>query len=181
MTLHQLRVFLAVAKHSSITRASEELNISQPSVYQQIKSLQTNFPRSLYRKVGRVIEITSVGRAFYAKANEIVQKAEEMERKFGQPPAASSARQLRVGGSHVLSASILAPMVATFKARYPDVQIEFRTKSGPFIERLVLAEKIDLGLVVNAGSSSLLVVEPFRYEEMVVIVSKQHALSKNGS
>jgi DNA-binding transcriptional LysR family regulator len=178
MTLHQLKVFLAVAKHSSITRAARELNISEPSVHQQVKSLQMNFSRSLYQKVGRVIEITSDGRSFSAKASEILRKAAELEKEFGQPPAASSPRYLTVGGSHVLSASILAPTVATFKARSPDVQIVFRTKSSQFIERLVLTEKVDLGLVTNVSSSPLLIVKPFRYEEMVVIVSKQHALSK---
>ena len=68
--------------------------------------------------------------------------------------------------------------MATFKTRNPDVEIEFRTKSGPFIGRLVLSEKIDVGLVVNVSSPSLLIVEPFGYQEMVVIVSKQYALSK---
>jgi DNA-binding transcriptional LysR family regulator len=178
MTLHQLKVFLAVAKHSSITKASQELHISEPSVHQQVKSLQMNFSRSLYQKIGRVIEITSDGRSFSAKASEILRKAAELEKEFGQCPAASSPRHLTVGGSHVLSASILAPIVATFKTRSPDVQIEFRTKSSQFIERLVLTEKVDLGLVSNVSSSPLLIVEPFRYEEMVVIVSKQHALSK---
>ena len=178
MTLHQLRVFLAVARNSSITKASQELHISEPSVHQQVKSLQMNFSRRLYEKVGRVIEITSEGRAFCAKANEIVRKAEELERQFGQTRAADSPEHLAVGGSHVLSASVLAPIVAKFKTRYPDVEIEFRTKSGPFIERLVLSEKIDVGLVVNVSSPSLLIVEPFRYQEMVVIVPKQNALSK---
>ena len=140
--------------------------------------MQMNFSRRLYEKIGRVIEITSEGRAFCAKANEIVRKAEELERQFGQTRAADSPEHLAVGGSHVLSASILAPIVATFKSRHSDVQVEFRTKSSQFVERLVLADKVDLGLVTNATPSSLLIVEPFRYEEMVVIVSKKHALSR---
>jgi DNA-binding transcriptional LysR family regulator len=178
MTLNQLKVFLAVARHSSITKASQELHISEPSVHQQVKSLQMNFSRSLYHKVGRVIEITSDGRAFSAKATEILRKAEELERQFGQTLAANCPGHLAVGGTHFLSASILAPIVTTFKTRYANVEIELRTKSGPFIERLVLSEKVDVGMVVSVSSPSLLTVEPFRYEKMVIIVSKQHALSK---
>ena len=178
MTLHQLKIFLAVARHSSITKASHELHISEPSIHQQVKSLQMNFSRTLYQKVGRAIEITSDGRAFSAKASEILRKAEELEKQFGQSRVVTSPRHLTVGGSHVLSASMLAPIVATFKTRYPDVQLEFRTKSSQFVERLVLADKVDLGLVTDVSSSPLVIVEPFRYEEMSVIVSKQHALSK---
>ena len=102
----------------------------------------------------------------------------ELEKEFGQPLVERQPIYLAVGGSHVLSASILTPIVATFKTRYPNVQIEFRTKSSQFVERLVLAEKVDLGLVTNVSSSPQLIVEPFRYEEMVAIVSKQHALFK---
>ncbi len=178
MTLHQLKIFVTVARHASITKASQELRISEPSVHQQVKSLQMNFSRSLYRKVGRVIEITSAGRAFSVKASEIVQKAEELEREFGRTPAATRPGHLSVGGSHVLSASILAHIVATFQSRHPDVHVEFKTKSSRVLERLVLADKVDLGLITNATPSSLLIVEPYRYEEMVVIVSKQHALSR---
>jgi LysR family transcriptional regulator, low CO2-responsive transcriptional regulator len=178
MTLHQLRVFLAVARHSSITKASHELHISEPSVHQQVKSLQMNFSRSLYHKVGRGIEITSDGRAFSTKASEILRKADELERHFGQTLTARRPRNLAVGGSHVLSASILAPIVATFESRHSDVQVEFKTKSSQFVERLVWADKIDLGLVTNATPSSLLIMEPFRYEEMVAIISRRHALSR---
>jgi DNA-binding transcriptional LysR family regulator len=128
--------------------------------------------------VGRRIEITSEGRAFSAKATEILRKAEELERQFGQALAANCREHLAVGGTHFLSASILAPILTTFKTRYVNVEIELITKSGPFIERLVLGGKVDVGMVVSVGSPSLLIVEPFRYEEMVVIVSKQHALSK---
>jgi DNA-binding transcriptional LysR family regulator len=175
MTLHQLKVFLAVANHSSITKASQELHISEPSVYQQVKSLQNNFGRSFYRRVGRGIELTTEGRAFFAQASEVLRKADELERQFTSGSVLTEKECIVVGGSHVLSASILAPIVATFESRRSDVQVEFRTKSSQFIERLVLAGKIDLGLITNATPSSLLIVEPFRYEEMVVIVSKQHA------
>jgi len=137
-----------------------------------------NFSRRLYQKVGRLIEITSEGRVFSAKATEILRKSEELERQFSDTPAANCPGYLAVGGTHFLSASVLAPIVKTFKTRNANVEIELRTKGGPFIERLVLGGKIDIGMVVSVSSPSLLTVEPFRHEEMVAIVSKQHALAK---
>jgi DNA-binding transcriptional LysR family regulator len=178
MTLHQLKIFLAVAKYSSITKASRELHISEPSVYQQVKSLQMTLSPNLYKKIGRGIEITSEGRDFSAGAAEILRKAEELAGRFPLPRAADRKEYLVVGGSHVLSATILAPLLATFKSSHPDVQVDFRTKSSPNLERLVINEKVNLGLVTNATSSSQLIVEPFRREEMVVIISNRHSLAR---
>src|SRR6476660_3062275 len=49
------------------TKASQELHVSEPSVYQQVKSLQMSFARNLYKKTGRGIELTPEGRAFSAE------------------------------------------------------------------------------------------------------------------
>jgi DNA-binding transcriptional LysR family regulator len=181
MTLHQLKVFLAVANHSSITKASQELHISEPSVYQQVKLLQNNFGRCFYRRVGRGIELTTEGRAFFTQASEVLRKADELERQFTTGSVLTEKECIVVGGSHVLSASILVNLLVTFKSRRPDVQVHFRTKSSPFIERLVANDKVDLGLITNATSNSQLIVEPFRQEEMVVIVSRQHPLARQHS
>jgi DNA-binding transcriptional LysR family regulator len=181
MTLHQLKVFLAVANHSSITKASQELHISEPSVYQQVKLLQNNFGRSFYRRVGRGIELTTEGRAFFTQASEVLRKADELERQFTTGSVLTEKECIVVGGSHVLSASILVNLLVTFKSRRPDVQVHFRTKSSPFIERLVANDKVDLGLITNATSNSQLIVEPFRQEAMVVIVSRQHPLARQRS
>ena len=177
MTLHQLKIFLAVAKYSSITRASHELHISGPSVYQQLKSLQMNLSPRLYKKIGRGIEITSEGRDFSAGAAEILRKTEELNRQFRMPRPSDSRENIVVGGSHVLSATTLAPVLVAFKSNHPDVQVNFRTKSSPILERLVMNEKVDLGLVTNATFSPQMIVEPFRHEEMVVVISKRHPLA----
>jgi DNA-binding transcriptional LysR family regulator len=181
MTLHQLKVFLAVAKHSSITKASQELHISEPSVYQQVKLLQNNFGRSFYTRVGRGIELTTEGRAFFTKATEVLRKADELERQFTEGSLLTETESIVIGGSQVLSASVLANLLVAFKSRRPDVQLHFRTESSPIIERLVISNKVDFGLITNATSTSQLIIEPFRQEEMVVIISRQHPLARQHS
>jgi DNA-binding transcriptional LysR family regulator len=159
------------------TKASQELHVSEPSVYQQVKSLQMSFARNLYKKTGRGIELTPEGRAFSAEAAEILRKAEELDKRFSIQPASSFTEHIVVGGSHVLSASILSSVLTTFKSTRPNLQLDFRTKSSPFIERLVVNNQVYLGLITNATSSSQLIVEPFRQEEMVVIISRRHPLA----
>jgi DNA-binding transcriptional LysR family regulator len=178
MTVHQLKIFLAVSKHSSITLASQELRISEPSVYQQVKSLQASFGRQLYRRVGRGIKLTSDGKALCTEAVEIVERLEAMEKKFGGMPAHGAAASLVIGGSHVFSNSLLTTLVATYKQGRPDVHIGLRTKSSGVIEQLVLNAEVDIGLITNPSYSADLILEPFRQETMVVVVAPDHPLAR---
>jgi len=73
MTLHQLSIWIVVAKHQSVTKTADELHIRQPSVSQQIKSLENEFGIKLYKvnmvNKGKGIELNQAGRLLlkYAK------------------------------------------------------------------------------------------------------------------
>ncbi len=71
-TLHQLQVFLKITQTKSITRAAEELHLTQPAVSIQLKNLQDQFEIPLTEVVGRQIYITEFGREIAAAAENIV-------------------------------------------------------------------------------------------------------------
>ncbi|MEM9822431.1 MAG: LysR family transcriptional regulator [Bacteroidota bacterium] len=80
-TLHQLRVFLKVVENQSITRAAEELFLSQPAVSIQLKKFQDQFPISLTEVVGRQIYITAFGKEIAVAAKNILQEVEAINYK----------------------------------------------------------------------------------------------------
>lgn len=71
-TLHQLHVFLKVSQTKSITRAAEELHLTQPAVSIQIKNFQDQFPIPLTEVIGRKIYITDFGREIASAAENIL-------------------------------------------------------------------------------------------------------------
>ncbi|MEO7119555.1 MAG: LysR family transcriptional regulator [Ginsengibacter sp.] len=71
-TLHQLKVFMIVVENESITKASEELNMTQPAVSIQLKNLQAQFDIALTEVVGRKLYITEFGRKLYTIAEKIL-------------------------------------------------------------------------------------------------------------
>ena len=75
MTLHQLEIFLAVAKHLNVTRAADDMHINQPSVSQQLKLLEENCGVKLYKMMGRKIELTEKGRLFLNEATAILNRS----------------------------------------------------------------------------------------------------------
>lgn len=80
-TLHQLRVFLKIAQHQSITKTSEELHLSQPAISIQLKNFQDQFSIPLTEQVGRRIYITDFGKEIAQTAERILNEVEAINYK----------------------------------------------------------------------------------------------------
>lgn len=80
-TFHQLRVFMAVVEKQSVTRAAEELHMTQPAVSIQLKKLQDQFDIPLTEVVGRKLFITDFGRELYQIAENILQEVANINYK----------------------------------------------------------------------------------------------------
>ncbi len=83
-TLNQLQVFLTVARTQSVTKAAEELSLTQPAVSIQLRNFQDQFDLPLTEVVGRKIYITDFGREIAALADEIIGKVESINHKTSQ-------------------------------------------------------------------------------------------------
>ena len=82
MTLHQLRIWIVVAKRQSMTKAADELHIRQPSVTQQIKALEREYGINLYTVNGRGIEPTPAGRILLKYAKKTLLLVDNMEKEI---------------------------------------------------------------------------------------------------
>ncbi len=82
MTLHQLKIWITVAKHRSMTRAADELRIRQPSVTQQIKLLEREYRLNLYTVNGRGIELTPAGRILLKYAKKTLLLVDNLEKEI---------------------------------------------------------------------------------------------------
>jgi len=86
MTLHQLSIWIAVAKHQSVTKTADELHIRQPTVSQQIRSLENEFGIKLYKvnmvNKGKGIELTQAGKLLLKYAKLILLQVKILEDKL---------------------------------------------------------------------------------------------------
>ena len=176
MTLHQLQIFVSVARHLNFTKASQELRIAQPAVYLQIKALEESCGVKLYRKLGRRILLTAEGERFRDELGQILPRLRSLEN--GSVRTQGENGLLAIGGSHLLSATILSPALTRFRQTHPNVRVILRTKTSRTIERLVSESEIELGLITQPQPESGLVLEPFRREKMVTVVSSTHPLAR---
>jgi LysR family transcriptional regulator, transcriptional activator of nhaA len=92
LNYHHLRYFWAVAKEGSISRAAAKLNVSQPSISEQIRELEVSFDEKLFRREGRGLALTDAGKIAFSYAEQIFALGRELSNAVRLGPEAMSLR-----------------------------------------------------------------------------------------
>jgi DNA-binding transcriptional LysR family regulator len=175
MNLHHLRIFLAVAEHEHITRASEELVLSQPAVTKSIQSLEHELGVELIERQGRRITLTYAGRVLRGHARRIF----TLEREAEEAVAALrdvEAGEITLGASATTGVYLLPHVVARFRARYPQVALHISILNSHEVIEETLNWRLDFGVVEGYASAlpSDLKVEVLATDELVLVVGPGH-------
>ena len=178
MTLHQFTIFTVIAKHKNLTRASEELHITQPCVSQQMRLLQEEYGAQLYKRTAKGIELTDAGERFLIAIRSILHQVKCLKTSSTQPTPANEPERLVVGGTHSTSTYLVPSFLSRFKRANPRIEIDLRTNHGNEIERLVLKHNVEIGVTTEAPKSLRIVAEPFRRVRLIPVVSRHHHLAK---
>src|SRR5947209_16487462 len=122
MNLQYLRVFLTVAEHEHITRASEELILSQPAVTKTIQHLEQEVGLELIERHGRRIALTHAGHVLHNYARRIFAMEREMEDALAALRDVD-AGEVTLAASMTIGVYLLPSIVARFRTRYPHVDL----------------------------------------------------------
>jgi DNA-binding transcriptional LysR family regulator len=170
MTLHQLKIFDAVAEHLNITKASREVRISQPSVSKQQDTKNENGSK-FYVKNGREIRLTEEGRLFQVAVKPIVEQTEKLKRTFVNRVAEARAEGLIVSSTPSPAGFFLPAVLKSFVQRHPTVHPTLRTGYPQAIEEMVLNGDVEIALTTTLPDHSEIVAEPIHAEDIVAVVS----------
>jgi len=136
LTLQQLRLFEAVARLGSYTRAAEELFLTQPAVSIQIKRLETQAGLPLFEKIGKKIFPTTAGKAMFSASQDILSRVEVLKNTLEElKGTVKGTLQLSV----VTTAKYFLPdLLGAFLQQYPDVEPKLKfTNRARVIDRLM--------------------------------------------
>ena len=122
--LNWLRSFESAARHLSITRAAEELNVTQAAVSQQVRSLEDNLALKLFRRAGRRLFLTESGQALAPKLRDAFDLMAEGVRDC-HARSAEGTLTLRVSSS--FAPQWLMPRLGRFYSRHPDIDVRLTT------------------------------------------------------
>ncbi len=147
VNLDLYRVFYTVAKSGSLTRAAEELYISQPAVSRSIKQLETQLGVSLFTRTHRGMTLSAQGgKVIFAEVERALNLLNEAENRIEEMKT-SATGTVRIGASDTIFEYFLADKIVDFHERFPSVKIELIADFTPdTIEKLKM-DKIDVAFV----------------------------------
>ena len=175
VTLRQMRVFAAVARQLSFTRAARELHLTQPAVSQQVKLLEQEIGLPLFEQIGRKVQLTPAGAELLRYANQAI----ELLREAGESLAAMRGLKrgvLKLGA--VSTAKYFAPsLLSAFTPAYPEVTIKFAVANREEIIKQLAGNDIDLVIMGRPPRELETIAEAFAKHPLVLIASPDHPLA----
>lgn len=176
MTLNQLRYFCTASRCHSITKAAQELYLTQPTVSVAIRDLEIEFGVSLFYRKGNQLNLTEEGEALYEKATYILQYCNELQSNHSsinrvKPP-------IRVGIPPMLSTVFFPELLDAFTEKYPTIPVMLEEYGSVRACNLVQEDTLDLALV----NMELYNIDKFNKEvlandQIVFCVHKSHPSS----
>jgi len=175
MELHQLRYLIAVAETGNFTRAAERVNVTQPSLSQQIINLEKELGHKLFHRLGRRAVPTEAGIALLARARRVLLELDDAAKELSDSP--DLGRHIFIGGIPTVVPYLFPQLIDECRQRFPHLIIHTRENFRGQLVRAVLEGELDLGLVSLPIKEPRLSIEPIFTEPLLLVVGKDHALA----
>lgn len=168
VNLEWYRTFKAIYQNGNLTRASEELLISQPNVSIQLAALESYIGHKLFRRLPRKLEPTECGKQLYTQIIESVQNLERVEVEF-RKAVLSRMKTLRIGSPIEYAHNILLNRLG--KCRY-DVNLKFGFPD--FLIDLLAKKELDFAIATKQIKSDKVVYEPLVEESFMIVANARY-------
>jgi len=173
-TLRQLEVFLATARHENVTRAADELAMSQSAASGALRELETQFDTQLFDRVGKRLQLNTVGRELRPRAQRLLDEAAELERKL---VGGDTQGRLHIGATLTIGNYLALDIIAAFRERLPGAEVELSIANTETIAARVARFDLDMGLVEGEYHHPDLDTRHWRQDELVVFAAPDHPLA----
>jgi len=174
-SLRQLHIFEAVARHLSYTRAAEELHLTQPAAFAQVKQLEESVGLPLLERIGKQLFLTDAGREVLAASREMLEAVERLEMRLADMQGLKKGK-LRI--AIVTTAKYLIPrLLGEFCTRYPGIEAALTvTNREKVLARLT--ENVDDLVVLGVPPENIdVVATPIANNPLVVLARHDHPLA----
>jgi DNA-binding transcriptional LysR family regulator len=175
VSLRQVQIFEAVARTLSYTRAAEELHLTQPAVFTQIKQLEDSIGLPLLERIGKRLYLTDAGRETLATCRDILGGLERLEMRLDDLQGLKRGR-LRV--AMVTTAKYLVPrLLGEFCVQYPGIEASLIVTNREKLLVRIANNEDDLAILGAPPEGMDVVATPVADNPLVVIARKDHALA----
>lgn len=174
MTLRHMKIFATVCFSKSVTEAAKELGMAQPAVSLAIRELEDHYQVPLFDRISHKLYITEDGKKLLQYALRIIGLFDEVESTIKD---GNSSGTLRIGSSITIGTCLLPDYVKRFRAISSKVRIYVTIDNSAEIEKKVLENQLDFGLIEGNVHSDRILCRKFLKDELAFVCRANGTLS----
>lgn len=167
-TLRQLQYFVAVAEQGTVSRAAQNLSISQSAVTEAIKELEHDLGVGLFERHARGLTVTHKGHQFLRHATKILADVSDARLTFARDREVAGGR-LQLGVTSLVAGYVLSDLLARYRRAFPGVDVSAIEDNGDYLEHLLIGGELDVAVMVISNlrdrmalQAEILEVSPYR-------------------
>jgi LysR family transcriptional regulator for metE and metH len=173
LELRHLRLVAAVASLGSLTRAGDRLHLTQSALSHQLRDIESRLGTALFLRIGKRLVLTPAGERLLASATDVLERLEAAERDI-RGLARDRVHRLRITTECYTCYHWLPPVLLRYRRTFPNVEVHIDVQATHHPVPMLLAGKIDLGLMSTPVRDRRLVSRRVFDDELVVIAARHH-------
>lgn len=180
MDFHELTYIVTIAKYQNLSKAAQELYVSQPTLSKFVQSLEYKFGQPIFKRLGNKFVLTYAGNRYVEYARIILAAKKDLDNELSDIMR-HDIGEMKIGFPFIRSNYMLPNTLPVFSAQYPNVKLEILEADSRKLENSLLDGSIDLAFLPLPLHSQDLTVEEISIEEFVLVMSQDHPIFQNHS
>nr|WP_312471424.1 LysR family transcriptional regulator [Neobacillus sp.] len=176
LELRQLRLFMEVAKQKSITKAAENMHLSQPALSKSIIALEEELGMTLIIRTNKTSDLTDTGKVVLEYAQKMNALQDEMKTTLNDMTNLTRG-QINIGLPPFIGSLFFPRVMAKFHHAYPNIELNITEYGGARVVKSVEEGEFELGVAVLPLDELQFNIYPIVEEEMKLLVYKNHRLA----
>jgi LysR family nitrogen assimilation transcriptional regulator len=165
MELRQLRYFVAIVDHGSLSRAALVLHVAQPALTQQLRQLEEELGVQLLHRSAQGVLNTDAGKVFYEHAQAILKQVADAQAAVVQSAERPSG-SVTLGLPHSISDALALPLLTAIRERYPEITLQLTEEITGSLAEQLRAGRINLAVLFDDGQLGSFTATPLVEEEL---------------
>jgi LysR family nitrogen assimilation transcriptional regulator len=177
MELRQLRYFVAIVDHGSLSRAAVILHVAQPALTQQLRQLEEELGVQLLHRSAQGVLSTDAGKVFYEHAQAILKQVADARSAVAQSAERPSGA-VTLGLPHSISGALALPLLTATRAHYPEITLQLTEELTGNLGDQLKSGRINLAVLLDDGQLGQFATTPLVEEELQFICRTDAAYGK---
>ena len=179
MNFHELNYALSIARYQNLTKAAEELYISQPTLSKCLQKLEREMGGKLFSRSGNTYVPTYLGRRYLEYARKVLALNQDWERELKDMNACMDG-ELNIAFPLMRSSCMVPSIMKVFHKKYPGVRVNFMEEAHAIQEKLLLNDELDFGIFNETRPHPKLSYETLLREEILLVMPPDHPMAVRG-